>query len=94
MKIPRRHPIFSNINTKKTFPPKMTQIPKPPRFKIERKKTPKRAPKCFVIQKEIKKKREAELPCPTSAMLAMYSCCFAKTGIKVETENRCIKRQD
>jgi hypothetical protein len=48
----------------------------------------------FCDSKRDKEKREAELPCPTSAMLAMYSCCFAKTGIKVETENRCIKRQD
>jgi hypothetical protein len=48
----------------------------------------------FCDSKRDKEKGEAELPCPTSAMLAMYSCCFAKTGIKVETENRCIKRQD
>lgn len=69
MKIPRRHPIFSNINTKKTFPPKMTQIPKPPRFKIERKKTPKRAPKCFVIQKEIKEKGKLNFHVPPAPCL-------------------------
>jgi hypothetical protein len=83
MKIPRRHPIFSNINTKKTFPPQDDPDTEA-----------KTRTQMFCDSKRDKEKREAELPCPTSAMLAMYSCCFAKTGIKVETENRCIKRQD